>query len=436
MARKGQTKRKDKDRIVLKKGECQRANGTYHYCWTDGSGKRHFIYAPTLEELREKEAAIEKDTLDGIKAEARYVTINELFDLWCQLKRGLKNNTFENYKYMYNTFVRPNFGKLRVSTLKKSDVKRFYNHLADERGLQASTIDSVHTVLHQVLNMAVDDNYIRNNPSENVLKELMQSHVFKTEKRRGLTKPEQELLLDFLRNHRIYNHWYPIFAVMVGTGLRVGEVTGLRWCDIDLEEGIIDINHTLVYYDHREDYAKKGCYFNVNTPKTDAGKRQVPMLDFVKEAFIMERDYQQASGIKCEVTVDGYSDFIFVNRYGATQHQGTLNKTIRRIIRDCNDAVLLKGEENPVLLPHFSCHSLRHTFTTRMCEAGVNIKVMQDTLGHADISTTLNIYADVTKELKREEFAGLDSYFKGTVTSNATSKEAEKGKKKSRKRTA
>ena len=58
MARKGQTKRKDKDRIVLKKGECQRANGTYHYCWTDGSGKRHFIYAPTLEELREKEAAI------------------------------------------------------------------------------------------------------------------------------------------------------------------------------------------------------------------------------------------------------------------------------------------------------------------------------------------------------------------------------------------
>lgn len=267
-------------------------------------------------------------------------------------------------------------------------------------------------------------------------KELKQSHVFKTEKRRGLTKPEQELLLDFLRNHHIYNHWYPIFAVMVGTGLRVGEVTGLRWCDIDLEEGIIDINHTLVYYDHREDYAKKGCYFNVNTSKTEAGKRQVPMLDFVKEAFIMERDYQQTLGIKCEVTVDGYSDFIFVNRYGATQHQGTLNKTIRRIIRDCNDAVLLKGEENPVLLPHFSYHSLRHTFTTRMCEAGVNIKVMQDTLGHADISTTLNIYADVTKELKREEFAGLDSYFKGTVTSDGTSKDAPKGKKKGRKRTA
>lgn len=411
MAGKGQTKRKDKDRVVLKVGECQRANGTYHFCWTDKAGKRHFVYAKTLEELREKEAQIEYDKHDGIKAEARYVTVNELFDLWCQLKRGLKNNTFENYKYMYNTFVRPNFGKHRISTLKKSDVKRFYNQLADERELQASTIDNIHTVLHQVLDMAVDDNYIRSNPSDNVLKELKQSHIFKTEKRRGLTKPEQELLLNYLKTHRVYNHWYPIFAVMIGTGMRVGEVAGLRWCDIDLEEGIIDVNHTLVYYDHREPGGKKGCYFNVHSPKTENSNRQVPMLDFVKEAFQMEKEYQQALGIRCEMVIDGYSDFIFVNRDGGVFYHGTLNKTIRRIIRDCNDEVLQKGEKNPVLLPHFSCHSLRHTFTTRMCEAGVNVKVIQDTLGHADISTTLNIYADVTKELKKAEFAGLNGFF-------------------------
>ena len=84
---------------------------------------------------------------------------------------------------------------------------------------------------------------------------------------------------------------------------------------------------------------------------------------------------------------------------------------IRRIIRDCNDEQFLHSDEPDVLLPHFSCHSLRHTFTTRMCEAGVNIKVIQDALGHSDISTTLNIYADVTKEMKAAEFKGLDSYF-------------------------
>ena len=174
----------------------------------------------------------------------------------------------------------------------------------------------------------------------------------------------------------------------------------------------INVNHTLVYYDHRTDGSKRGCYFNINTTKTPAGKRQVPMLDFVKEAFLMEKERQELLDIHCEAVVDGYTDFIFLNRFGQPQHQATLNKAIRRIIRDCNDEQLLKDENAKVLLPHFSCHSLRHTFTTRMCEAGVNVKVIQDTLGHKDISTTLNIYTDVTKELRRSEFEGLDSYFK------------------------
>ena len=73
----------------------------------------------------------------------------------------------------------------------------------------------------------------------------------------------------------------------------------------------------------------------------------------------------------------------------------------------------MHSDEPDVLLPHFSCHSLRHTFTTRMCEAGVNVKVIQDILGHTDISTTLNIYADVTKELRKSEFDGLEAYFNG-----------------------
>lgn len=239
-----------------------------------------------------------------------------------------------------------------------------------------------------------------------------QSHCFQTEKRRALTRPEQELFLSYLKNTPSASLWYPIFAVLVGTGLRVGEATGLRWCDIDLDEGIINVNHTLVYYDHRTDGSKRGCYFNINTTKTPAGKRQVPMLDFVKEAFLMEKERQELLDIHCEAVVDGYTDFIFLNRFGQPQHQATLNKAIRRIIRDCNDEQFLKDENAKVLLPHFSCHSLRHTFTTRMCEAGVNVKVIQDTLGHKDISTTLNIYTDVTKELRRSEFEGLDSYFK------------------------
>lgn len=145
---------------------------------------------------------------------------------------------------------------------------------------------------------------------------------------------------------------------------------------------------------------------------TIGSKGQIVIPKAARETFEHEKQKQEDLGLHCEVTIDGYTDFIFINRFGQAQHQATLNKAIRRIIRDCNDEQFLRSDEPDVLLPHFSCHSLRHTFTTRMCEAGVNIKVIQDALGHSDISTTLNIYADVTKEMKAEEFKGLDSYFK------------------------
>ncbi len=410
-------KRKDKDRIVLRTGESQRSNGTYDYRWTDRYGTRHVVYGKTLDELREKEREIDHDIYDGIKTEKRNTTINELFDLWCQVKRGLKDNTFRNYKYMYNLFVRPKFGTLKLSQVRKTDVKRFYNTLVDERGLQASTIDGIHTVLHQVFDMAVDDMYIRVNPSDRVLKELKQAHCFHTEKKKALTVAEQNLFLDYLRRTPMYAHWYPVFAVMIGTGLRVGEATGLRWCDIDLVEGMVNVNHTLVYYDHHNE---AGCRFHINTPKTKAGERVVPMMDFVKDAFLLEKQYQKEAGVKCRAIVDCYTDFIFINRFGDVQHQGTLNKAIRRIIRDCNDEILLKGEADPVLLPPFSCHSLRHTFTTRLCEAGINVKVIQDVLGHADIQTTLGIYVDVTKDLLKKEFESVGEYFAKIEKSEAS----------------
>lgn len=402
-------RRLDKSRITLRKGETQRQDGIYDYRWTSPDGKRHSVYASTLEELRAKEEQITVDAHDGIKTETRMVTVNEMFDLRCDLKRGIKDNTFQNYKYMYNLFIRPNFGKMRITMVKKTDVKRFYNTLADGKILKVSTIDTLHNILHQVFDMALNDNYIRLNPTDNMLKELKKAHNFSVEKRKALTIPEQELFMRFLKESTQYNHWYPIFAVMLGTGMRVGEHTGLRWCDIDFDEDLISVNHTLVFYNHGDN---KGCTFSINTPKTEAGNRTIPILPSVKEALQMERKMQQEFDVKCSVSIDGYSDFIFVNRFGATQHQGTLNKAIKRIIRDCNDEVLLKSKEkDPVLLPPFSCHSLRHTFTTRAVESGMNVKVLQEVLGHKDISTTLNIYTDVTKDTKKKEVSTLGNYF-------------------------
>lgn len=397
-------KRTDSYRRVLKQGESERANGKYDYRWTDKLGKRHSIYADTLDELREKENDIAKDRIDGIKSEKVNMTVNELFAVWKDIKRGLKDNTKQNYIYMYNTFVAPSFGKLRLSNVSRSDVKRFYNTLADERNLQVSTIDGIHSVLHQVLQIAVDDDILRKNPADNVLKELKKAHNWGVEKRHALTKEQQDLFLQFVKDSHQYSHWYPIFSFMVWTGLRVGECTGLRWRDIDFENGVVDVNHTLVYYNH----AENGCYFAINTPKTEAGKRKVTMLAPAREALIKERNNQRMIGVVSSAVIDGFEDFVFVNRFGNVQHQGTLNKALRRIIRDCNDEVLNKGEKNPVLLPPFSCHNLRHTFATRLCEADVHIKVIQATMGHADIATTLDIYTEATKNLKNKELGKLE----------------------------
>ena len=305
---------------------------------------------------------------------------------------------------MYRTFVGPEIGRFRITTLKRSDIKAFYNSLVDEKNLKIATVDNIHTVLHQVLAVAVEDGYMRMNISDNLLKELKQAHNMGKSHRKALTVPEQELFLEFLSREDIpYHHWRLIFSIMANTGMRVREITGLRWEDIDLDNGMIEVNRTLVYYNH----AENGCHFSIHTPKTNAGRRVIPMLEDVRKAFLEEKQYQEFNGLKCNAAVDGYTDFIFINRFGNLQHQGTLNKTLRRIIRDCNDMQLSKKEKNPVLLPRFSCHSLRHTFTTRLVEAGVNLKVIQDTLGHKDFSTTMDIYTDVTKELKQREFDQL-----------------------------
>lgn len=399
----------DSRHVRLKTGETEKSNGGYEYRWTSADGKRHSIYAPTLEQLREMEEQIIVDKHDGIKADVKALTVNDCFKLWKELKRGVKDSTFQNYVYMYEMFVMPTFGKKRVVQVQRSDIKRFYNGLVDQKVLKISTVDNIHNVLHQVFQVAVDDNYIRQNPTDRMLKELRVAHGHEIEKRKALTLEQQELFFNYMKNTPQYRHWYPVFYIMANTGMRVGELTGLRWQDVDMENGIISVNHTLVYYNHRDEL---GTYFSINTPKTEAGCREIPMVAGVKEAFEMIREYQQEAGIQSKARIDEYEDFIFVNKDGNMQHHGTLNKAIKRICRDCNDQVLLEQgiESNPVLLPNFSCHILRHTFATRLCESGINIKVIQDVLGHVDVSTTMDIYVDVMNETKKRELANFDGY--------------------------
>ena len=155
-----------------------------------------------------------------------------------------------------------------------------------------------------------------------------------------------------------------------------------------------------------------GTYYSMNTPKSQAGNRIIPMTEKVKEAFLMEKRLQEDAGITCDISIDGYTDFVFLNRFGKVQTMSMLNKALKRIMRDCNDQILSNAEEDEdvLLLPPFSCHVLRHTFATRLCESGMNIKVIQSVLGHADLSTTINTYIHATEDFKKEEFSKQSRY--------------------------
>ena len=355
------TVRFDSHHVRLRTGEVQRKTGSYMYRWTDKLGKRNTIYAATLEDLREQEEQILVDQHDGIKANIKNVTVNDVYELWCQLKRGIKDSTMKNYIYMYELFVKPTFGKKKLVQVKKSDVRRFYNQLIDDKVLKPSTVDVIHNIVHQVFQIAVDDDMIRSNPAANMLREIKMAHGSEIEKRKALTLEQEELFLGYLARTPKYQHWYPVFYIMANTGIR-----------------------------------------------------EIPMTEGVKQAFLMEKEFREECGMKSVSHIEGYSDFVFVNRNGEVQHQGTLNKALQRIMRDCNSEVLEKKgvDSDPVLLPKFSCHVLRHTFATRMCESGLNVKVVQSVLGHADVTTTLDIYVTVTNDLKKREITAFETYLK------------------------
>ena len=403
------SKRFDNNHCILQKGESQRTDGVYVYRWTDILGKRHSVYASNLDDLRIKEQKIDLNKLEGIKDAPACLTVEKLYETWRKLKRGIKASTESGYVYVFESFIKPSFGKKHVVTIKRSDVRAFYISLIEERGVSIATVDNVHNVLQQVFQYAVDDDILRKNPCDRVLKEIKMSYSsLKAPKKKSLSVKQEMNFLEYLYKDERYRHWFPTFFVMANTGLRVGELTGLRWQDINLETGVIDVNHTLSYFNHRDG---KGSYFSVNSPKTENGYRRILMTEAVKAAFVMEKKLQSLAKIESLDEIDGYDDFVFINRFGHVQHQGTLNKALRRVIRDFNVAAASSGKTSSEdMLPHFSCHVLRHTFATRLIESGANIKFVQCTMGHSEIQTTMDIYVSVTDEFQQKELKPFEDY--------------------------
>ena len=400
-------RRKDHKGRVLRDGESYRKiDGRYMYRYISSDGKRHTIYDRDLNSLREKEKRITRDLTIGIRIGEDNVTLNDIYEMWKKDKNTLKQTTKGNYVYMYEHFVKGEFGCRKLKDIRKSDVRRFYNSLLDAKRLKVNTLDSIHTVVHQLFNLAVDDLYIRMNPSDGVMGECKRAHNVDIPKRHALTISQQEAFIRYIGEVPKYKHWKPLFTFFLGTGCRVSEVVGLRWEDIHMDEGYIDINHNMVYY--QRDQGK--CYFSISTTKTEAGSRIIPLLPEVRQALLDEKAYQEEADLVCQATVDGYTNFIFLNRFGNPHNPQTINRTIKRITLAYNEEEIEaagREEREAVLLPPFSCHNLRHTFCTRYCENETNLKVIQEIMGHKDIATTMEVYAEATKDAKVKSFENL-----------------------------
>ena len=399
--------RKDSLGRVLQPGETQRkVDGIYIYTYTDLYGNRRYCYSKDLLELRRKKERLLQESQAGINIYVSdHCTLNDAFDRYMSYKYQLRETTRSNYLYMYNHFVRESFGNRILSTIKYSDVKQYYVHLLQEDNIQINTLDSIHTLLHPTFEMAVRDDLIRKNPSKGVMAEIKKSSGKNKGIRHALTLEQQRAFIRYIESSPDYLHWLPIFKVLLGTGCRIGEVVGLRWQDVDLKRSMIDINHAVIYFSKGD----KQCTFGVSKPKTEKGNRIIPMIPEVRETLQREYERQLREGF-CTVELDGMTGFIFSNRFGNLFSPHVINLAINRIRNEHNareQIVALREKREPVIIPHFSCHHLRHTFCSRLCETETNIKVIQEVMGHANVETTLDIYAEVNYAKKKESLENL-----------------------------
>lgn len=394
-------KRTDSKGRILRNGEMQRAeDNRYLYRYTDLSGKKRTIYAVTLVELREKEKQIERDLQDGIDSSKGDMTLNQLFQVYMETKSDLRESTRCNYLGVWkNAIENTTLGNMKISHIKQLHIRKFYSELVD-KGLSANTIKLYHNLINPALELAVDSDIIRKNPAKDCKKGIGGTK----RERESLTISEQERLLDFIKSSSKYSVYYPMIIFALSTGLRVGELTGLRWTDVDMQGNVVHIRQQLIYRNLGD-----GCKFHIQDLKTEAGRRDIPLTENARKSLIKQKELHLLLGKAMRMQeVEGISDFVFTNTLGRPYAVNAVNSALDNIIKAynrCEGAQAAKEHREPELLPHVSAHILRHTACTRLAESGLEPKVLQYIMGHANVSVTLDVYThlDFTKIQEKME---------------------------------
>ncbi|SEQ71914.1 Site-specific recombinase XerD [Lachnospiraceae bacterium NE2001] len=390
-------KRLDNKRRVLKKGESQYKDGRYAFRMMI-DGKTRIIVARTLTELRKKEKELFDKMEEGIDLDKQDVTLNALADKYIAAKaKTVQKTTLQTMTFMYDRYVRDNIGTKKVSELKRSHVKDFYLTLiSGSKGISISTLSRLNTIVKPILEMAINDDIIVKNPAKDVMSEIKNEAGYVPNKKPALTEEQQDAFLKYVKSSKKHAMIKNLIIFLLGTGCRIGEAVAIRWDDIDFDSNMIYINHAVAYI--KEDGKYKQF---IKDPKSYAGNRKIPMLSDVRDALLGEKYRQEDLGI-VSPTIDGYTNFAFVSLRGTIYTRDNICLQIKQIVSEYNE----EHENNK--LPVFTTHQLRHTFATRLCRGSDDLKAIQSILGHADISTTMNIYADATSEGVIESMESLE----------------------------
>ena len=400
-------KRKDNKGRVLKEGESLRKDGRYQYRYNTIDNKRKTVYAKTLEELREKEQEIQSDIYNGFCTADRDITIQQMFVRCETVRKSLKPKTKMTYEYCYNRYAKDILGNKKVRDIKYSDMVLFFRYLLDEVHLKFGAVDMVYYPLVHVFKTAVRDNIIKSNPIEGLLGELKKSYQYKEKQRTPVSPEDINRLINFLSTSKIYGRYLNIFITLVYTGMRISELCGLTWEDCDIEKGEIHIRNNLVHVINSEGKLKK----IMQTPKSEKGNRIIPMFSKLKEILIEEKEKRNNLP---PITYGEYTGFVFGSRNNTPYSASELDRIFKRIVKQYNtDEAKLAEKENRK--PHFieSClpHQLRHSYCSMLCEKDVNIKIIQELMGHSSVAVTMDVYAKISEAKKHDELARIEDTF-------------------------
>lgn len=348
-------------------------------------GKRITKYGKTKTEARQKLDAYLADLRTGKIVTGPKQTVEQYLTHWLEdiHRMEIELTTLDRYRTILRAHLIPAFGHMQLSQLTREQVQAFcVEKLAG--GLSPRRIDTIHAVLSAALKDAVIHGVISRNPCEYVKLPKAKKH-----KPHVLTPDECKRLIAAARGRRL---WF-MLLVAITTGVRIGEVCALHWEDFDLNGLRIHIHRNVAWV--------KGDGLFEKEPKTESGSRKVVLSQVVADGLGEHQEY--IDGLRARAGAKWHDlGLVFPNmRNGGYVHSDQVRKELKRVLVDAG-------------IDPRRFHDLRHSAATLLFAAGVNPKVVQEALGHSNISITLGLYGDVTPDMQDGVADVMNRLFSGS----------------------